>query len=132
MPTAGGRTARLVLSGLLAQDGRWTYRSLAERLGVAHPVVQRALDRAGSADLYSADRRNVHLAHFEEFALHVLRFVAPAELGRIVPGAVDGWSELGEILSLLDGLRAGDPRIRKVAREVLSTKLGERATAASR
>jgi hypothetical protein len=154
-----------VLSGLLVHDGDWSYRSLANRLHVAHPVVQRALSRAQDADLYSAERRAVHIPHFEEFALHALRFVAPAHLGALVPGvkaawaadpmveaihsavdepppvwpyargemrgqaieplhpaapeATEGWPELSEILALLDSLRAGDARVRKVAGERL-------------
>ncbi len=162
-----------VLSGLLAQDSDWSYRSLADRLRVPHPVVQRALSRAQEADLYSAERRAVHVPHFEEFALHALRFVAPAQLGALVPGvpaawaaepmagairssreepppvwpyahgqargqaieplhpaapeAVDDWPELGEILALLDSLRAGDSRVRQVAEDLLMRLLCERA-----
>lgn len=161
-----------VLSGLLAHDGDWSYRSLADRLRVPHPVVQRALARAQDADLYSAERREVHAPHFEEFAIHALRFVAPAQLGALVPGvpaawaaepmasairssdeepppvwpyaqgrvrgqvieplhpaapdAVEGWPELGEILALLDSLRAGDPRVRHVAEDLLMRLLRER------
>jgi hypothetical protein len=167
-----------VLSGLLAQDERWSYRSLAERLRVPHPMVQRALERAKGAGLYSADRRAVHVPHFEEFALHALRFVAPAQLGALVPGvpaawaaepmasaisssfdepppvwpyaaskvrgqaieplhraapeAVEGWTELGEILSLLDSLRAGDARVRGVAGDFLSSRLRDRAAGMGR
>lgn len=167
-----------VLSGLLAHDGAWSYRSLAERLRVPHPVVQRALERAKGADLYSMDRREVHLPHFEEFALHALRFVAPARLGALTPGlsaawaaepmagairssgdepppvwpyahgrvrgqaieplhpaapeAVEGWPELGEVLTLLDSLRAGDARVRQVAGDLLSKMLRDRSVAASR
>ena len=162
-----------VLSGLLAEGGAWSYRSLADRLRVPHPVVQRALSRAQEADLYSADRRVVHVPHFEEFAIHALRFIAPAQLGTLVPGvpaawaaepmagaihssgeepppvwpyarcrvrgqaieplhpaapeAVEGWPELGEILSMLDSLRAGDPRVRHVAEDLLARLLRERA-----
>lgn len=158
-----------VLAGLLAQHEQWSYRSLAERLRVPHPVVQRALARAKGADLYSAGRREVHLPHFEEFAVHALRFVAPAQLGALVPGvpaawaaepmasairssgeepppvwphaqgrvrgqaieplhpaapeAVEDWPELGELLALLDSLRAGDARVRKVAGDLLSERL---------
>jgi hypothetical protein len=137
--------------------------------------VQRALERAKGADLYSADRREVHVPHFEEFAIHALRFVAPTQLGPLQPGvpaawaaepmasaisssidepppiwphaggrvrgqgieplhraapeAVEDWSELGEILSLLDSLRAGDARVRRVAGEFLSSSLRDRAAA---
>jgi hypothetical protein len=167
-----------VLAGLLAQDQPWSYRSLADRLRVPHPVVQRALARAKAADLYSADRREVHVPHFEEFAVHALRFVAPAQLGALVPGvpaawaaepmagairssgeepppvwpyaqgrvrgqaieplhpaapeAVEEWPELGELLSLLDSLRTGDARVRKVAGDLLSERLRSLASVSSR
>lgn len=81
-----------VLGGLLVQDESWSYRSLAERLRVPHSVVQRALERAKGADLYSVDRREVHRPHFEEFALHALRFVVPARLGALTPGVPAAWA----------------------------------------
>lgn len=161
-----------VLSGLIAHDGDWSYRSLADRLRVPHPVVQRAFSRGQEAGLYSAERRTVYLPHFEEFAVHALRFVAPAQLGAIVPGvpaawaaepmaaaihssgeepppvwpyargrlrgqaieplhpaapeAVEDWPELGEILALLDSVRAGDVRIRQVAEGLLERRLRKR------
>jgi len=161
-----------VLSGLLASEGGWSYRSLADRLKVPHPVVQRGLARAREANLYSDDRREVHLPHFEEFAIHALRFVASVQLGSLVPGvpaawaaepmasaihssaeepppvwphaqgrvrgqaieplhpaapeAVEDWPELGEILALLDSLRAGDVRVRQVAEDLLARMLRER------
>jgi hypothetical protein len=167
-----------VLGGLFAHDGAWSYRSLAERLHVPHPVVQRALERTKGADLYSADRREVHLPHFEEFALHALRFVAPARLGALTPGvpaawaaepmasairssgdepppvwpyahgrvrgqaieplhsaapeAMGNWPEFGEVLALLDSLRAGDARVRQVAGDFLSRMLRDRSAAAVR
>jgi hypothetical protein len=162
-----------VLGGLLAHREKWSYRSLADRLCVPHPVVQRALARAEDAGLYSGERREVHVPHFEEVALHALRFVAPAQLGALAPGipaawaaepmagaihssgeepppvwphargrvrgqtieplhlaapeAVEGWPELGEILALLDSLRAGDARVRQVAEDLLMGLLSKRA-----
>jgi DNA-binding transcriptional MocR family regulator len=81
-----------VLAGLLAKDDPWTYRSLADRLHLPHAAVQRALGRAEDAGLYVGDRRQVHLPHFEEFAVHALRFIAPARLGALVPGVPAGWA----------------------------------------
>jgi DNA-binding transcriptional MocR family regulator len=158
-----------VLGGLLAHDEHWSYRSLAERLHVPHSVVQRACSRAGDAGLYSAEMRVVHHPHFEEFAVHALRFVAPASLGGLSPGipaawaaepmagairssgeepppvwpsargevrgqameplhpaaakAVESWPELREILALIDSLRFGDRRLRKVAGDLLADAL---------
>jgi hypothetical protein len=158
-----------VLAGLLAHEGDWTYRQLAADLRVPHAVVQRALARAGEAGLYSESQRAVHRPHFEEFALHALRFVAPASLGPIAPGLPAAWAappmselirssgdepppvwpaargrvrgqaieplhaaaveaaeespELSELLSLLDSLRAGDARVRRVAGDQLTKRL---------
>lgn len=42
------------------------------------------------------------------------------------PEAVEDWPELGEILSLLDSLRADDPRLRQVAEGLLMRLLRER------
>jgi hypothetical protein len=81
-----------VLSGLLAHEGEWTYRSLAEDLHVPLAVVQRALARAEEANLYVPHRREVHRAHFEELAVHALRFIAPARLGPILPGVPAAWA----------------------------------------
>jgi hypothetical protein len=81
-----------VLGGLLAHEGDWTYRSLAEDLNVPHAVVQRAISRAEEANLYSPHRRDVHRAHFEEFAVHALRFVAPARLGPLTSGVPAAWA----------------------------------------
>lgn len=81
-----------VLAGLLVHDGDWSYRALADRLHVPHAVVQRALSRTGDAGLYSASRRRVHLPHFEEFAIHALRFLAPGRLGALVRGVPAAWA----------------------------------------
>jgi hypothetical protein len=152
-----------VLAGFAVLDEpEWTYRDLAARLRVPHPLVQRALQRAGEADLYSRSRRSVHRANFEEFILYGLRFLAPARLGPVVAGipaawaappmsrlihetgdlppvwptahghvrghellplhpsaveAVEAFPDLGELLAVIDSIRAGDVRVRQVASE---------------
>jgi hypothetical protein len=152
-----------VLAGLAVLDEpEWTYRDLAARLRVPHPLVQRALQRAGESDLYSRSTRSVHRANFEELVLHGLRFLAPAKLGPVVAGipaawaappmsrlihetsdlppvwpsahghvrghelpplhpsaveAVETFPDLGELLAVIDSVRAGDVRVRQVASE---------------
>jgi hypothetical protein len=154
-----------VLCGLAAADEpSWTYRDLAKRLGVPHAMVQRALQRARDADLYSSESRSVHRWNLEEFLLHSVRFVAPVKLGAVVPGvpaawaappvsrriresgelppvwpaaraqvrgqslaplhpsavaAVEDFPRLGELLAIVDSLRAGDVRVRSVASKML-------------
>lgn len=44
-------------------------------------------------------------------------------LHRAAPEAVAAWLELGEMLSLLDSLRAGDARVRNVAGDLFSERL---------
>jgi len=154
-----------VLCGLVAADDLdWTYRDLAMKLGVPHPMVQRAVGRAEEAGLYSNDSRSVERWNFEEFLLHGVRFLAPVKLGAVVPGvpaawaappvsrriresgdlppvwpaahgrvrgqalgplheaavlAVEGFPRLGELLAIVDSLRAGDVRVRSVATKML-------------
>jgi hypothetical protein len=154
-----------VLCGLIAADDpSWTYRELAKRLGVPHAMVQRALQRAQEADLYSSESRSAHRPNLEEFLLHGVRFTAPAKLGSVVPGVPAAWAaspisqriresgdlppvwpaargqvrgqalaplhgsavgavedspRLGELLAIVDSLRAGDVRVRSVASKML-------------
>ena len=52
-----------------------------------------------------------------------VRGQAVEPLHRAAPEAVEEWPNLGEILALLDSLRAGDARVRNVAGDFLSTRL---------
>jgi len=165
-----------VLAGLVS-GGRqpWTYRDLAKRLGVPVPLIQRALKRSAAAGLYRREAKEVHLANFEEFLLHAIRFAAPAELGAIVTGTPAAWAappvseqivesgdefppvwpyaagrsrgqalpplhpsavlaserdhRLGEMLAVIDSLRAGDVRVRAVAGDIARSTLRARASA---
>lgn len=160
-----------ILAGVLGSDDpNWTYRELAKELDVPHPLVQRALQRAEEAGLYSSASRDVHRANLEEFLLHGLRFLAPAKLGSVVAGVPAAWAappmarviresgdlppvwpaahgrlrgqalsplhdsavraaernpRLAELLAIIDSIRAGDVRVRKVAGEQLRDRLRE-------
>ncbi len=81
-----------VASGLIAISESWTYRSLAEHLRVSVPLVQRSLKRLAEADLYEEKSRRMHAPDFDEFAVHGLRFVAPAKLGPVVSGVPAAWA----------------------------------------
>ena len=163
-----------VLAGLVAgPDNAWTYRELAEALGVPHPLIQRALQRAEGAGLYSSENREVHLPNLEEFLQHGFRFLAPGKLGSVVAGVPAAWAappmarliresselppvwpsargpvrglalkplheaaleaserlpRLGELLSIIDSIRAGDLRIRSVAAKELAKCLRAKAS----
>lgn len=163
-----------VLAGVLTVEDRdWTYRALASTLEVPHALVQRALQRAEEAGLYSGANRSVHRANLEELILHGLRFLAPAKLGSVVAGIPAAWAaspmasliresadlppvwaaahghvrgqalpplhesaihaaehqpRLSELLSIIDSIRAGDVRIRKVAGKELNARLREQVS----
>lgn len=82
----------VVLFAVQCEDGEWTLRSLAQRLGVQHSKVQRALDRLQAAGLYDPKRRRPIPHALEEFLLHALRYLHPAEVGPIVRGVPTAWA----------------------------------------
>jgi DNA-binding transcriptional MocR family regulator len=81
----------LILLALYAVDADWTLRSVAERLGVKHSKVQRALERLEHAGLYDAPRRKPIPAATEEFLIHALRYLHPLEEGPVVRGFPTAW-----------------------------------------
>lgn len=92
----------VVLFALMSQHDSWTLRSLADRLGVQHSKIQRALDRLAEAGLYDPDRRQVIPHAAEEFVEHALRYLHPAREGPVVRGVPTAWAASplrGEIVS---------------------------------
>jgi DNA-binding transcriptional MocR family regulator len=82
----------VVLFALINESDGWTLRSLAERLGVQHSKVQRALERLAEAGLYDPDRRQVIPHAAEEFVEHGLRYLHPAREGPVVRGVPTAWA----------------------------------------
>jgi hypothetical protein len=164
-----GPTDLYVLAGVLSsEEEMFTLRGLATRLYVDHTLVHRALKRAESADLYRESSRQVHLANFEELAIHAARFIAPVRLGALTRGVPAAWAaepisqlirqapsepppvwpsalgavrgqalgplhpaavqasddaRLAALLAIIDSLRAGDVRVRKIAAAALTDVL---------
>jgi DNA-binding transcriptional MocR family regulator len=81
----------LVLLALYWVDEGWTLRSIADRLGVKHSKVQRALQRLERAGLYDGRQRGPVPAATEDFLLHALRFLHPLEEGPVVRGFPTAW-----------------------------------------
>jgi DNA-binding transcriptional MocR family regulator len=81
----------LILLALYSVDADWTLRSVAERLGVKHSKVQRALERLEHAGLYDGRRRRPIPAATEEFLIHALRYLHPLEEGPVVRGFPTAW-----------------------------------------
>lgn len=83
----------VVLFALMGGPGEsWTIRSLAHRLGVPHPKVQRALERLARAGLYDAHRRRLVLSAVEEFLVHALKYLDPIEEGPLARGLPTAWA----------------------------------------
>jgi DNA-binding transcriptional MocR family regulator len=94
----------VILFALLNVDEGWTLRSVADRLGVKHSKVQRALERLADAGLYDAQRRAVPRQAAAEFVLHGLRFLHPIREGAIVRGIPTAWAAA----PLRDEIASGD------------------------
>lgn len=82
----------VVLFALASAEDGWTLRSLADRLGVGHSKVQRALDRLAEAGLYDPTRRRVIAHAAQEFIEHGLRYLHPARPGAVVRGVPTAWA----------------------------------------
>jgi len=54
--------------------------------------MQRALRRLGATGLYDPRRRSVSAPHAEEFLLHAVRYVVPAERGGETRGVPTAWA----------------------------------------
>jgi DNA-binding transcriptional MocR family regulator len=87
-----------------APDG-WTLRSLADRLGVKHSKVQRALDRLAGAGIYDANRRRLIPHAVEEFMVHALRYLHPIREGPMTRGVPTAWGAK----PLSDEISASEP-----------------------
>jgi hypothetical protein len=82
----------LVLLALLESDPGWTLRSVADRLGVKHSLVQRGLQRLELAGLYDPHRRMINPPAAEEFLLHGVRYLQPIREGPLARGVPTAWA----------------------------------------
>lgn len=75
-----------MLLKLAADDGVWSYPSLAESLGMSASEVHAAVARAKQSGLYDASRRKPNRKALLEFVVHGLRYVYPPERGALTRG----------------------------------------------
>lgn len=81
----------LVLVYLAANPQSWTFRSLAEALKIDVAALHRSVGRLKVAKLLD-DERRLNRSNLEEFLVHGLRFVLPAELGPVGRGRPTAWA----------------------------------------
>ncbi len=72
----------VVLITLLFEEGDWTIAKIAGVLGLSDSQVHASLKRAEKAGLYSGRTKLPMITPLEEFLVHSLKYVFPAELGR--------------------------------------------------
>ena len=82
----------VVLFAVISARDSWTIRSLADRLGVPHATVQRALTRLAQAGVYDGDSRQAIPYEAEDFVEHALRYLHPVNLGALVRGVPTAWA----------------------------------------
>jgi hypothetical protein len=158
----------VVLLRLMGQEGHSTVRQLADATGLDVAGTHRALHRLAEAGLYDPQRGRVLQAPAEEFLVHAVKYVFPAQRGPETRGVLTAWAapplsaELaatGELppvwphprgtargialeplhpkvpdlamrdagmarrLALVDAIRAGGTRIRRLAEQMLLSDL---------
>jgi hypothetical protein len=82
----------LVLLKLAPWRGNWTFDLLAHELDLSASAVHRSLDRAAAAGLYKPTGREVDRRALEEFLVHGLRYVFPAQWGGEARGIPTAWA----------------------------------------
>lgn len=82
----------VVLLELARHPGDPTIRGLAAELALPHAGVQRSLQRLKAAGLYDPARRRVNLARAEEFLVHAVKYLFPAEFGGEGRGIPTAWA----------------------------------------
>jgi hypothetical protein len=76
----------ILLKLLLVEATDWRYAPFAEALHMSTSTIFAALKRAEIAGLYHKNTRTVHREAFLEFLLFGLKYVFPAEVGKVAKG----------------------------------------------
>lgn len=94
----------VTLLKLVRQNEGWTYRTLANELFLSVGEVHNALDRAGRAQLFDAERKRPRMQALEEFLIHGIKYAFPAERGSITRGIPTGYAAapLNKLIPLME------------------------------
>ncbi|MDA3954968.1 MAG: hypothetical protein PF485_15080 [Bacteroidales bacterium] len=77
----------VVLLKIIALENKeWYYIDLAYSLKISQSEVSEALNRCKIAGLIDSKKRKVHINSFIEFLIYGLKYVFPAEPGKVVKG----------------------------------------------
>ena len=76
----------VLLKKLTPKGSQLSYRGIAESLGMSVSSVSESLERCRQVQLLDQKKKRVNVLALEEFLLHGLPYVFPAELGRVGRG----------------------------------------------
>ena len=76
----------VLLKKLTPKGSQLSYRGIAESLGMSVSSVSESLERSKHVQLLDQKKKRVNVLALEEFLLHGLAYVFPAELGRVGRG----------------------------------------------
>jgi hypothetical protein len=82
----------IVLLKLIGVSDEWTVRTLEAELMIPRAGVHRSLQRLDGAGLYDLQRRRSNVAQAEEFLVHAVKYVFPAEVGGETRGLPTAWA----------------------------------------
>ena len=76
----------ILLKKLTSKGRNLSLRKLAEELGMSASSVSESLERSKKAQLVDRNKKRVNTLALQEFMIHGLAYVFPAETGRIIRG----------------------------------------------
>ena len=76
----------ILLKKLTSKGRSLSLRKLAEELGMSASSVSESLERSKKAQLVDRNKKRVNTLALQEFMVHGLAYVFPAETGRIIRG----------------------------------------------
>lgn len=75
-----------VLLQVLLLGPRWKYEALETSLGLSKSALHRSLSRCSNAQLLSDSQTQIFTANFIELLVHGVKYIFPAQVGKIVRG----------------------------------------------
>ena len=76
----------ILLKKLTSKGRNLSLRKLAEELGMSASSVSESLERSKKAQLVDRNKKRVNMLALQEFMIHGLAYVFPAETGRVIRG----------------------------------------------
>ena len=76
----------ILLKKLTSKGRELSLRKLAEELGMSASSVSESLERSKKAQLVDRNKKRVNTLALQEFMVHGLTYVFPAETGRVIRG----------------------------------------------